>query len=88
MKETTGELNLTLIVVMAVGVLVAFFYFVIWPFLNTNFMSNSMCSKAVCDNPCGQGSGTNVCNEAIGHLVECKVKNGTDDVTIMCPWKG
>ena len=33
MKEATGELNVTLIVVMAVGILVAYFYFTIWPSL-------------------------------------------------------
>ncbi len=33
MKEATGELNLTIIVVMAVGALMAFFYTLIWPMI-------------------------------------------------------
>ena len=84
MKEATGELNLTLIVVMAVSLLIAFFYFVIWPSLNSNFEANSRCSRAVCKNPCKVGD--NTCGDVINKLVECKVKGS--DTTIYCPWKG
>ena len=84
MKETTGELNMTIIVVIAVAILVAFFYFVIWPNLNTNFEANSKCSQAICENPCK--SGTNTCEETMGQLVKCKIKNS--DTEIYCPWKG
>ena len=82
MKEATGELNLTVIVVMAVAILVAFFYYTIWPSLNNNFQANSSCSRAVC-RPCNPGS--NTCSEAIGDLVDCQLQDGTH---IRCPWKG
>ena len=84
MKETTGELNLTLIAVIAIAILVAFFYYAIWPILNANFEANSKCSQAVCENPCGPGH--NVCSEALGQSVLCKIKDS--DIEIYCPWKG
>lgn len=84
MKEATGELNLTIIVVMAVGLLIAFFYFTIWPSMNENFERNSMCSKAVCENPCN--AGVNTCDEVIGQLVKCKVPKS--ETVLYCPWKG
>ncbi len=87
MKEATGELNLTIIVVIAVGLLIAFFYYTIWPVLDNNFKANSSCSKAICDNPCGNGSGVTVCNESIGQLVPCHLPNEKDNI-IYCPWKG
>ncbi len=85
MKEATGELNLTIIIVIAVSLLIAFFYFTIWPSLNANFEANSNCSKAVCDNPCKDKPGKNVCPE-MGKLVKCHVKDS--DTDIYCPWKG
>ncbi len=51
MKEATGELNTTVIVVIAVGVLMAFFYFTLWPLIKENFNKSSQCSKAICE-PC------------------------------------
>lgn len=50
MKETTGELNATVVVVLAVSVLIAFFYYTIWPVIRTNFNQSANCSKAICDN--------------------------------------
>ena len=83
MKETTGELNLTLIAVIAIAILVAFFYFAIWPSLDDNFKANSNCSRAVCTNPCKEGE--NSCPE-MQELVKCKIKDS--DVEVYCPWKG
>ena len=84
MKESTGELNLTIIVVIAVALLVAFFYYTIWPSLDNNFKANSNCSRAYCDNPCADGD--NSCPDVIGQLVTCHIKDS--DITIQCPWKG
>ena len=87
MKEATGELNLTIIVVIAVGLLIAFFYFVIWPGLDANFQQNSKCSQAVCENPCKNGK--NTCSEALNKLVNCKYKDKKNkEYEIQCPWKG
>ena len=82
MKEATGELNITVVVVISVGILIAFFYYTLWPMLNTNFEQNASCAKAVCPNPCGPGN--NTCAE-IESLVTCYTKNNTE---VKCPWKG
>ncbi len=74
MKEATGELNTTLIVVMIVGAVLAFFTLVIWPMLKNDMGNNSDCSKAVCGNNVENGR------------VECKVPGSTN--TIWCPYKG
>ena len=76
MKETTGELNATVIVILAVGVLIAFFYYTIWPILRTNFQRNSQCSKAICE-PCPD----NKCD-----FVTCHMKNSTEEFE--CVYKG
>lgn len=88
MKETTGELNITIVIVIAVSVLVAFFYFVIWPNLDANFQANSKCSQAICENPCNTGN--NSCDNAIGELVKCYYvdNKGNKHENIYCPWKG
>lgn len=73
MKEATGELNMTMIVVIAVGLLTAFFYFTIWPAISNNMNETVKCNKAVCSNQ-KNDDGT----------VDC-VYNDTD---IKCVWKG
>ena len=86
MKEATGEVNMTLVVVSIVALLAAFFYFVIWPIVRNEYALNSSCGRAACENPCGRGSGKNVCDQALGKVVPCHV-NGSDTI-IYCTWKG
>ena len=77
MKEATGELNATVVVVVAVGILSAFFYLTIWPAIKSNMDHNTKCSKAIC-NKCSKGDGTVSCYYC---------DNGTaKDIT--CPFKG
>lgn len=49
MKEATGELNGTLIVVIAIAALSAIFFTIIWPMLRKDLKEQSSCSTAVCD---------------------------------------
>ena len=49
MKEVTGELNATLITVMAVAMLAVFFFSVLWPMMKDNLETSAKCSDAVCD---------------------------------------
>lgn len=49
MKEVTGELNATLITVMAVAMLAVFFFSVLWPMMKGNLETSAKCSDAVCD---------------------------------------
>ena len=46
MKEATGELNMTVITIVAIAALVAFFYLVIWPVIQTGMTLQSACSAA------------------------------------------
>jgi len=75
MKEATGELNSTLVVVITIGLLSTFFFTVIWPILRNNLHSNTRCTDAVCK-PCPKGE---VCK-----TVKCDYKGQTME----CPYKG
>ena len=77
MKETTGELNTTVVVVLAVGVLMAFFYYTLWPLLKENFNKSSQCSKAICDS----------CPSGKCETVRCHSKNNPSE-EFECVYKG
>ncbi len=46
MKEATGELNMTVITVVAIAALAAFFYLVIWPIIQNGAAINSACNAS------------------------------------------
>lgn len=78
MKEATGELNTSIIVVLAVGVLMAFFYYTLWPIIRTNFDHQSKCSKAICEK-CASTNGK--CE-----YVKCHLEGKTEEFE--CVYKG
>lgn len=45
MKEATGELNMTVITVVAIGAVAAFFYAFIWPAIKTTIQGQSVCAN-------------------------------------------
>lgn len=47
MKEATGELNMTVVTVVAIAAVGAFFYAVIWPSIKANLLAQTHCSSAV-----------------------------------------
>ena len=49
MKEATGELNSSVLVFMAVALLAAFFFSVIWPNIKSGFLKDESCANAICD---------------------------------------
>ena len=79
MKQATGELNATVVVVLAVGVLMAFFYYTLWPIVRENFNRNTQCSKAICD--------TDTLNNG---YVTCYTKGnyGDEEHKMSCVYKG
>lgn len=81
MKEATGELNATVIIVTIVGALVVFFYFTVWPLIRNNLNQTTTCSKAIC--PAENRS-------ADGKSVECYIVDdrGQKSDTFTCVWKG
>lgn len=82
MKEATAELNGVVAVVLAIGVLIAFFYYTLWPLIRTNFQYNSQCSKAICE-PCHP----DVNGEKNCDYVVCHPKNDPTN-TFECVYKG
>lgn len=46
MKEATGELNMTVVTVVAIAAVAAFFYAFIWPSIKTNILNSTKCSSA------------------------------------------
>lgn len=79
MKQATGELNMTVVVVVAVGVLAAFFYTTLWPMIKNNYVASSKCSDAICD-PSSLSDGKVTCRY---------YKNGSVvGDSFKCVWKG
>ena len=81
MKEATGELNSTVIVVISVGILSAFFFTVLWPMIHNNFKKNVDCDKAIC----------NCSKEVRNTKNQCKCQVKDDDgnvIELWCDYKG
>ena len=50
MKEATGELNMTVVTVVAIAAVAAFFYAFVWPAIKANINRNTYCASAyACD---------------------------------------
>jgi len=79
MKEASGELNMTVFIVIVVASLGAFFFTIVWPAIRTNMASNTKCSDAICEKePNDDGT------------VDCyyQDKNGFKTESFTCVWKG
>lgn len=78
MNETTGELNITIIVVTIVAVLSLFFFSYLWPKIRENFESRTQCDRAICP-----------ANPSREPYVNCyyRDKNNVEH-PIVCAWKG
>ncbi len=46
MKEATGELNMTVVTVVAIAAVGAFFYAFVWPAIQANIESSTRCAAA------------------------------------------
>lgn len=92
MKEATGELNMTVIVAISIGILSAFFFGVLWPMIHSNFEKNSQCNKAICD--CTKEtresieSESGLSNKCICSTTKSGLTSGDDDDIFYCPFKG
>lgn len=47
MKEATGELNMTVVTVVAIAAVAAFFYAFVWPSIKASITSSTKCATAV-----------------------------------------
>lgn len=89
MKEATGELNMTVIVAISIGILAAFFFGYLWPLINNNFQSTSQCNKAYCN--CSEEARENV-EQTTGKKGHCECAKDIDSYDngerFYCPFKG
>ncbi|HJF41211.1 MAG TPA: hypothetical protein K8V91_09825 [[Clostridium] spiroforme] len=46
MKEATGELNMTVVTVVAIAAVAAFFYAFVWPSIQNSIENNTRCASA------------------------------------------
>lgn len=75
MKEATGELNMTVVTVVAIGAVGLFFYGFIWPGIKAGLMKNT-CSN-ICPAAEGEGTVTATKNEDDTYTCVCGDKNKT-----------
>lgn len=84
MKEATGELNMTVITVVAIAAVAAFFYAFVWPAIQNTIERNTKCAAAYdCHQLPGQdmmqclydedGDGQNA------EEITCPLQDNTDD---------
>lgn len=71
MKEATGELNMTVVTVVAIAAVGAFFYAFVWPSIQAGLMRNT------CANICAEGETTGATKNSDGTYT-CGCPKGTD----------
>lgn len=74
MKEATGELNMTVITVVAIAAVAAFFYAFVWPSIKSTISRNNHCAN------------TSRCEEN-GNTYQCWYidENSAEQGPIVCP---
>ena len=85
MKEATGDLNMTVVVVLIVAALVAFFSMAVWPMVKNGIKSEANCSDAIClKGDCDKSAGTCNCT----YKYTDSLTGRSAEKTIVCPYKG
>jgi len=79
MKEATGELNMTVIAVVAIAAVGAFFTIVIWPRIKNSLSNSTDCANAVCEQCSTNANGDRVCDR-------CTSSDGTK-TNLHCTYK-
>ena len=77
MKQAMGDLTSGIVVLVAIGILIAFFYYTLWPILKQNFDAESQCSKAICES----------CPTSDCEYVRCHLKDKPSEF-FECVYKG
>ena len=55
MKEATGELNMTVVVIIAIAAIAGLFYAFIWPAISGSLKGSTRCASAVNCGACNNG---------------------------------
>lgn len=77
MKNAIGELNGSVITVMAVASLTVLFFTFIWPMLKENLKKDANCADAICD----VGYNSN-------YMVDCYDPDDSSKQFFECPFRG
>lgn len=90
MKKATGELSGTIIVAISVAILIAFFFYTVWPMIDANFKSQTACEKAICESRPDSDGMVNciLCDDVDGTNVEARKNCSTSNTKIKCRYKG
>lgn len=78
MKAATGELNLTVITVVAIAAVAAFFYAIVWPAIKNSIERNTHCAEATCPATCKTGDTcecTYLDSKGTETKIKCKLKD-------------
>ena len=79
MKEATGELNMTVITVVAIAAVGAFFYAFVWPQIQKSIKNNTKCSDAICEDGCtGSCSCQYINDDGTTENITCKIKGNNN----------
>ena len=76
MKEATGELNMTVVTVVAIAAVGAFFYAFIWPGIKTGLMKNTCIN--ICPATEGDGEVTVTKGDNDTYVCHCGDSNNTE----------
>ena len=84
MKEATGELNMTVVTVVAIAAIGAFFYAFVWPAIKANINRSTMCANAICPEDACDAAGVCDCvyidEDGAEVDVQCNAQNDVDDI--------
>ncbi len=71
MKEATGELNMTVVTVVAIAAVAAFFYAFVWPAIKNNINRQTYCATAFCTDS-ERKNCTYIDNEGNNQTISCE----------------
>ena len=79
MKEATGELNMTVVTVVAIAAVAAFFYAFVWPQVKNSISQGTKFARAVCPSTCKAGDTCPDCKyqdeDGNTQTVTCQIRN-------------
>ena len=73
MEKASGELNLTVITIVAIAAIAAFFYAFVWPAIRNNIERSQRCNSAVC--PEGESGRVQCIDVDNGESIWCNITN-------------
>lgn len=77
MKEATGELNSSVLIVTAVALLAAFFFTIIWPKIKGDLEEIGRCANAICEPGFNDNNRVYCYTPKKSGVFECPYKGGS-----------